>query len=755
MSQERQSTQGLGGPSGDQQTGDNDTLFEMLINYDPYTDDVGPILDLLFGSRSRAAEVNETSIGIEWRVLKQIANFCATRADLLTLFGPLTERELAAGATGLCDFPPMSEAELDARLAQYLAEGLCRVEEGEADEHDLYIPTSLGMRHAGFIGWNAGISERHGGWLLERGGLRGRMLASVAAAVSRNLQLDRRFENFSVWSLWEMRRAARGRRRPRERGRRRYLAEVAVPRRGERVGHRHYPAALICPKPGVDASITLIEIFDGVFDDEEMEIICRGWTVRRDVHRVNCYVTEEVLPRIWEILRRLSGSDRVAIYKLPPTPRATALVGLQQEQPPMALTPRSELRPDDEATQQQILECIGEAGSASVSALAEYLNLDEAYVQVLVEIAEQSGLISRSNHVCDGAHLFWLTKEGVDRVNLTLPAQPSSFRQARFDNDCLRIAARVRRRFPRHDVMNARQLRLVGESMLTIGGPELGLIPGLVARPRTPKGSLAAVMVARELGTITELEQMVSACAEDQQMSLILIYAAQAFIGQLKGLVRAHDVGGRIEVKRLPTAARAAKKKDEQTQHSAATALAPWSRPRPANKQTKKEVEAPKPRRCDQHVPQLPGLKPIGDAAWEAFEDALVRRVGPPSGNSVSVRLIINVAIWLIEHNRSVTYVNTHSRTCLVSGTAFTCWLARLHYAGLWGVLQSVIERYEPERGRLRWEHIDPARYKQHLFGRWGRSAPRVSDKAFEDVWEEVEAPREEDKRFLSQEEEN
>jgi hypothetical protein len=30
-----------------------------------------------------------------------------------------------------------------------------------------------------------------------------------------------------------------------------------------------------------------------------------------------------------------------------------------------------------------------------------------------------------------------------------------------------------------------------------------------------------------------------------------------------------------------------------------------------------------------------------------------------------------------------------------------------------------------------------------------------VSDKAFEDVWEEVEAPREEDKRFLSQEEEN
>lgn len=751
MSDQDRITRGSGEPDKDDRPM-NDEFLERLLKFDPEADDVVALLDHL--NAQRADEEINSDTQIRRRILVHIANFCASVKGLVVLYGPLTDQERAAGADDPAGFAPMSEKQIRECLRRYEAEDLIYLEKGGPGETDLYMPTDKGMRQAGFRAWNAGIREGYGGWILERGGRRGRLIASVAAAVGRNMRLDPAYRDFTLWSVWGMRREGRA-----IKGRR-YVSEVPIPRRGSKPGRRHFPIALIRPKEGIDGAMTLVEIFDGSFDDEEMEIICRVCSKRSDVHRINCYVTPEMLPKLLEVAERLrsedktkaKNTDKIAVYRIPDEGGAVAMVGLRPERIPLSVLKREELTDAESSLQWRILECVGEAGSASVNGIAEYLVLGEAEVTLMLERSERERLVTRSSQVCDGVYLYWLTDKGSKKVELDLSVNPSSFREAWLDKECLRVAARVRRRFPRHMVMNKRQLEFAAEPMPIIGTLGASWTPALLVTTGKDGDDPIAVLIAHEIGTDFELERMVEACSQERRVSQILIYAASSVMGKLKELVASREASAQIKVLRLPKSERVAKTEAREVRRREVAAEKAEAEERRVERETKRAAKKPpRTRRCDYHIPYLPDLEPIGDTAWRAFETEFNRRIGKISSNSVSPRLVVNIVLWLLEHRQlwieyrsPIRFVFKNYDACMVGDNAFAAWLSRFYWSGLWEVLQEVVREHEPER-QPEWKYIDPAKFTITQYGRWRpqtQDRERVDSGQYDDMFEELESLR-------------
>lgn len=717
------------------------------------------------------------------KVLGHVAGFTASVKDLKTVFTATTEWEREHGAVDPIDFEPLSEEQILAAVEWCVKEKLIELDTEADSETDLYLPTYRGMEKAGFKGWNAGLTESRGGWLLERGGEHGRTLAHIVSAVNRSVRIDKRYlkqvqldeglevvgglaqytRAYELWSLWRMRKQGRG-------DSFRYLFEVQTAER------KHYPAAFLYPKAEVTGRAVLLEVFDRPLEDEvaveEIEKILSVWSKRSTVYSVSCYVSEENALTVQEIVRDLKAQSKIYVIKIPEGADARAMAAAA----PLPSLP-DEMTAADRTLQRRIIKCIGKARFASVAGIAGVLGVRDRRVASLLADAVQGKPVDGkpvedkpvkcSKNAIEGVDIYWLTDKGREEVGYPPKTKRVTVRHARFDKERLRLAALLKRGFSRHTVE-------------LVGSVETEDLPALLLRPEDQTALPVAVVMALEIRGRVDLEHLVQKHAQDREVSRTIIYAVPALAEVLKDIAEAHDrvtirsllseqeearrkaseKRRKIEANRVSDLARrealAQKVKQEKEEirradaaaAKKATAKKAAAKRAAIRKAVAKETHTPpnpkppqerSPYRSEKHRPKnVPGMRPVGAAAWKEFDECMQlcikqKKMQAPSANSMSMRLIVDLAVWLVEQGwkfdqeRPVRYLSIHD--CGLTEGTFKSYLKLLYDTGLWEALQQIMDGHEPHR-KLKWWLIDPSNYKRTLSGREAREQRQREDQS-------------------------
>jgi hypothetical protein len=621
----------------------------------------------------------------EKKMLEQIANFSAGLDDLVAVVGPGTAGEVETGLGGPREGFTFSEEEILVQLRRWKSAGLVKLDKTAGGQRDLYVSTDRGMSRAGFPDWDKGLYEPRDSALLDRGGERGRLLASVGAALELIIRTDEAYRDFRLLSVWGIRRQRRVNAR--------YRFELSLS------GHRHCPAAVLDPRDRQQNKATVVEVFDGTQKREHIESICRVMSKRKDVGHLRCYTTSHDLPILLEVVRRLDVSDRVSIYAIPEGADALTVAGLVPE----SVLSASEMTAQERKLQVALLHCVGEFGSASFAGLRDYLDLEEDLLRHLIEKSLEDGLLEQPRYTCDSVELLWLTESGCNRTGTKVSTDPVTFEQAWLEKETLRVAILVAARYPSRRMTNARILARKRRKMPTLGPAELGCSPALLVSRDIEDRSPVAVVIVIGMRTEAQLLQMVEACVADRKTSHILIYINREMIETLKSIVSSRDDHKRITVKMLPASERAQHERVVESKRREALADRAAVQERRIEREAARARRAAEPQtRSERHEPEVDGLRPIIDEVWNPFNALLNERLDEKdlARHRVSTRLIMNLLVWIAENK--VPVANLRSASHGASAQAFRTRLESVQRVGLLAEFRKLVEEHE-DRGSLNW----------------------------------------------------
>jgi hypothetical protein len=650
---------------------------------DPSTSpDCNPDLVLAGQPRERSMAPD---VKLELEILRQIANFGAHLDDLLTLFGPARENVDEVRATGARNDLTFSEERILALLERWKKAGLVELDSGAYGEPELYVITDAGMVTAGFPGWNAGLAEDRDGSLLDRGGTRGRLLASVGAALALLMRSEQAYRECELLSVWGIRRQGRVGQR--------YRFQPNV------TGPRYCPMAVLDPREGKQTHATAIEVFDGSQERVRVESICRLVSKGEEVGHLRCYTTPSELPVLLKVVRELDASDRVSIYVIPDGGDAVTIAGLS----PRSVLPASEMSVEERKMQVALLHCVGEFGSASFAGLRDYLGLEEDLLRRLVERSLEDKLLKHPRYTCDSVELLWLTESGCNRTGTRISKDPVTFEQAWLEKESLRVAPSVANHYPSRRMTTSRILARSRKLMPLLGPAELGYRPVLLVSRAADDSSPVAVVIVVGMRTEAQLRQMVDACVADRKMSQILIYSNREMLEMLKFIVSSRDNRKRIVVKALPVSERVQRERAAASKRRAALADKQAAEKRRTEREAARAIRAVASKtRSECHEPELPGLKPITDQVWGPFNELVDQLLdeNDQARNRISTRFVANLLIWMIENE--VPLDDLRSATHGINSQLFRERLRNIRRAGLFSELQRLVEEHE-DRGPLDW----------------------------------------------------
>jgi hypothetical protein len=611
----------------------------------------------------------KAEVGRDREIFEQLANFNASVEDLMAIFGSVnpdgTETQWGDQASTV--------SQIRALITEWQKTGLIELN-GEKDGAAVfYIATDLGMIRAGLPDWHRGLFANRDASRLDRGGARGRLLASVGAALALDIRTDEAHLDFELLSVW-------GIRQQRRQAGKRYRFEINVS------GRRHCPVAVLDPFDKRVEKPTVIEVFDGSLAPADVQKVCRSYNHRKDVGYLRCYTTEQEDLRILrELVREMDMQQKVAIYAIPEGAGALEIANLEPEFVPSS----AELTKEELALRLAILKCLSEFGSASSAGLREYFSLTETQIERLIGSALRDGLIEQPKATCDNVKINWLTADGAKLTKRKISRAPVTFKQARMEKEILRIFSSVRARYPSRHVTTARILARARKLMPVIGPAELGYRPALLVSRGSKDRSPVAIVVLIEMRTEAQLKEMVDACISDRKMSHIFIYANRQMVEILRAILGRRDKSNRITLKPLPPSERTEhvledeRKRRRRASHEAVV------------KQRKEEAQSRKTtnvKRSEVHVIALDGMKPFGGGFWREWEDMLNGAGHEQAPHGVSMRLVVNLRVWLAERSESIGFVTTD--TCGMSTSTFKKALVEIDERGLWQPLQDLVETY-------------------------------------------------------------
>ena len=650
----------------------------------------------------RAEEIDKRKLerATERRVIGQIAGFGARVSDLIATFGELSSEERAGGGVYAEGFEWISEEEIEQAVAGCRERGLVEVDELDGEE-SLYIATDRGMCEAGYASWTLGLSPSKGSWLLERGGARGRMVAAVGAALARAIATDPKYlrkldgegsetryrQRYELWSMWKMRKHGR-------KADYRYMFQLALRGRNQALGGRnHYPAGFLHQSREKRERGLLIEIFEESMSEMDIAKICRGWNSRANAVEVWCYVSPDSVEQTVKAIKRLGAEEKLWVFPIPcgasaeAVKAAVALRGLQRSEREIA-------------REQQIAACIGKARVASVAGISEYLQIAEAEIAEVVREGLAEGWLERSECSYDGVALYWLSSAEAQNSECPAAAGHVTVSAAGFGKERLRVAGALKAEYAGWSVKWG-----------SVGYDEGQ--PALIAEHEEADSAVMVVRMAMEIRSRRQLEEAVERWSEQAGSSQTMVYALPALVGPLEDVVRSRGFDSFMAIRRLPESERLEESKAAERKRQV---VAERSEERESRRAQVARRRAEPKRRSEVSAIDLPEMKPVGEELWVALNERFEERLGKSAGHSVSLRLVVNVLIWLMENEQSISYVT--SETCQIAGVTFRGALYRIYDADLWEAMKELLASHEsacgePLRKTLHWSSVDITRYKR------------------------------------------
>lgn len=646
-------------------------------------------------------------------IVSWICSFCGTEADLLTRFGLSGEAQLVREA-----------------LRWALETKHIELYRDDSGRPPFYIPTERGMSFAAM-----GYGSRYLSMVGQRSQTYSRTVASVLAALANLTETDEEYEeyrdNFRLWDQWALRSAGRDRKRS---------YKFAVNAAADEGTHMRLPAAVFYPTHESSYRPVLVEVLSEDMLESEIRSILVNRHRRPDVLCVFCYAAAVHHEFVWQTILEIGAQEKIIVYSMPPGADAAQLMELE----PDAVPDSGQLVAD-------ILECVGEFEMASIAGLADYLQMGEHHLQMLLGGAVEKDLLSESRAIVDGVSVYSLTKAGLEEVELQRPVVDVTMQGARQAKERLRVAAVLKReRGSDWIVMSRSQIALPGDEqndhqipwieVKIRGAQQRKLYADLILLERkAPKKPPVVAMLITKRYTPLILNTIAAAWAqrtEDKDARLAreaILYVYPELALALKRHVRALGAGKRVRIEPLLEAelvikedrarAREEQKRREAVERQSKRAAAEQSRQKVRRLQRAPGESVGPMTSVGLRTPgrglivapdseKLPGTQWISDASAKVIESLLRSRGVDIDDWVVHWRYIVNVALWCVERGRRFRPLS--AQTYGISRHTFELRVLLMYNVGVWQAIPGILKQQaenglEVDRGIIKWGliHVD------------------------------------------------